>query len=158
MSKRRGWVRGGKEAARAGGGRPSRGGTGRDRMGLGGSGASPPSPSSPCVLSRPQVRRAERKSQARAWRARGKARSPPPPPPRGSSASLVQWFLTVQQFSIIIVKCLGPLDQRGPGIGPAAADESGGSEGPGAAGPPGARSPLTEPGDGGVLLEAGCCT
>lgn len=78
-------------------------------------------------------------------------RVPPPPPPsppgssaadRGSSASLVQWFLTVQQFSIIIVKCLGPLDQRGPGIGPAAADEraplappetcsAGGRDGPG---------------------------
>lgn len=72
----------------------------------------------------------------------------PPSPPgssaadRGSSASLVQWFLTVQQFSIIIVKCLGPLDQRGPGIGPAAADEraplappetcsAGGRDGPG---------------------------
>lgn len=24
---------------------------------------------------------------------------------------LAQWFLTVQQFSIEIVKCLGPLDQ-----------------------------------------------
>lgn len=32
------------------------------------------------------------------------------------AASLVQWFLTVQQFSSIIVKCLGPLDPGGPGI------------------------------------------
>lgn len=31
--------------------------------------------------------------------------------------SLVQWFLTVQQFYLKIVKCLGPLDQGDTGIG-----------------------------------------
>lgn len=69
-----------------------------------------------------------------------RAGSAPPPrrAPRGPSASLVQWFLTVQQFSSIIVKCLGPLDQRGPGIGrqrrrPAApaAEPAGAGEPPG---------------------------
>jgi len=31
--------------------------------------------------------------------------------------SLVQWFLTVQQFYLKIVKCLGPLDQGDTVIG-----------------------------------------
>lgn len=65
-----------------------------------------------CFVSSPGPPRREEEPRP-AVRREGEAR----PPPRASSASLVQWFLTVQQFSIIIVKCLGPLDQRGPGIG-----------------------------------------
>lgn len=134
---------------------------GRDGTGSDGArwvGGFPPQPLFPVCFVSPPGPACREEEPSPGLESEGESAIPTAPPPRGSSASLVQWFLTVQQFSIIIVKCLGPLDQRGPGIGPAAADESGGSEGPGAAGPPGARSPLTEPGDGGVLLEAGCCT
>lgn len=130
-------------------GRARSGGPGRAGRSPRGAGAA--RPPVPCVLSR---------SPGPPWREEepspGQERAPVPRPPadRGAAASLVQWFLTVQQFSIIIVKCLGPLDQRGPGIGPAAADERapwrrrrpaapGGTDGPGP------RTELT-PGAGGA--------
>ncbi|XP_041903062.1 translation initiation factor IF-2 [Corvus kubaryi] len=90
-------------------------------------------PASPvCSVSSPGPPR--RKEEPSPGQERAGSAPPPRCAPRGPSASLVQWFLTVQQFSSIIVKCLGPLDQRGPGIGRQrrrpGATRSGGTAGP----------------------------
>lgn len=90
-------------------------------------------PASPvCSVSSPGPPR--RKEEPSPGQERAGSAPPPRCAPRGPSASLVQWFLTVQQFSSIIVKCLGPLDQRGPGIGRQrrrpGATRSGGAAGP----------------------------